>query len=254
MSRVDLFPSIDLRNGGVVRLLHGDDAKQTHYDTDPVAGIARYAAAGARYVHIVDLDAAFGEAAQVRVIESVVAELSRLPEPRPVLQLGGGLRDAESVAWALGAGCQRVVIGSMIARDPDLFGQLAQDHPDRVVAALDVKDDRLAVAGWTEKAEEPLDAICARLSELPLAAVLVTDVSRDGAMSGPNVELTSTLAQRASSRGLVSGGVRSLEDLEVIRAAPDIAGAVVGRALWDGAMGLEEALSVFASEPKEPDS
>ncbi len=248
---IELLPAIDLRQGGVVRLLRGEDDSRTEYPTPPEKALFEFARAGVRWVHIVDLDGAFGEAPQRPLLESL-ARTNFGEVTAPSLQVGGGFSDRSGVDWALAAGCERVVVGSMMVRDPEGFRDLVLAHPKRIVAALDVRAGQLAVSGWTETAETPLDEFAAGLSGLPLAAVLVTDVSRDGTLEGPNVDLVAHLARLAGAPGIVSGGVGSVADLEriAVRARTGeldhIFGVIVGRALWDGRMTLEEALVALA--------
>jgi len=237
--RLDLLPAIDLRGGKVVRLIRGDDARRTVYGDDPAAVVARYASAGVRRAHVVDLDAALGEAPQRALLERLVAG--------PLaIQLGGGLRGRDAVSWALGAGCEWVVLGSLVTRDPELFAELADDFPGRLVPALDVEAGEVKVAGWREAAAASLEDLCARLGELPCPAVLVTDIERDGTLEGPNLELTRRVGRSSGLPALLSGGVRCLEDLRAAREAPEIGGAVVGKALYEGAFTLEAALAVAA--------
>jgi cyclase len=234
---LELLPALDLRRGRVVRLRQGDDTARTIYGADPLAILRRCRAAGVARAHVVDLDAAFGEAPQRRLLESLLADPGV-----PAIQLGGGLRDRGAVEWALGAGCSRVVIGSMLVRDFPLLAALAQEHLGRVVVALDVRGDALRLDGWRKVASEPLAELCARLHDLPLGAVLVTDVERDGTLEGPNLELARRLALACGVPALLSGGVASLDHLRAAAAAPEIGGVVVGKALLDGAIGLDEAL------------
>jgi cyclase len=222
-------------------LRQGDAARETVYADDPVALVASYKEAGVRRVHVVDLDAAFGEPPQRALIERMAALL-------PV-QLGGGLRDREAIAWALGAGCERLVIGSLVAREPERFRELALEHPGKLVPALDVEAGEVRIAGWREGARRTLAELCALLRGLPCPAVLVTDVERDGMMTGPNFELTRQVARDSGLPGLLSGGIHRLEDLEAAARIPEIAGAVVGRALYEGAFTLVEALRVGAPSP-----
>ncbi len=240
---MELIPSIDLRQGRVVRLLRGDDGRRTTYDVDPLDTVRGYAAAGAQRIHVVDLDAAFGEAPQRSLIEAMV----RLPQAPP-MQLGGGLRDRESVQWAFESGIDRVVVTSLLVRDFELFSRLATDSPGRMIAALDIDGDSLKLAGWTEVAEQPWPDFAARIEPLPLAAVLVTDIERDGTLAGPNVGLARRVARACSVGGLLSGGVRSLADLEEAREVPEIDGTIVGKALYDGAFTLADALAVCGGE------
>ncbi len=239
---MELLPALDLREGRVVRLLQGDDQQRTVYGDDPVEVLARYRRAGVARVHVVDLDAALGGPPQ----RDLIAALAALPDG-PALQLGGGLRDAESLAWAFAAGCQRGVVGSLVARDPDRFAELARQHPGRLVPALDVRQGRLAIAGWREAAAPSLEEVAGRLRGLPCPAVLVTDVERDGTLEGPNLDLARRVAGWSGLPALLSGGVRRLEDLEAAARCPEIAGAIVGRALYDGVFTLAEALAACAS-------
>jgi phosphoribosylformimino-5-aminoimidazole carboxamide ribotide isomerase len=240
---VELLPSIDLRSGRVVRLVRGEDGQRRTYDVDALDTLLRYAEAGVPRVHVVDLDAAFGEAPQ----RELIARLAGHPAA-PRVQLGGGLRDRAAVDWAFAAGVERVVITSLLVRDPALFASLAQANPSRVVAALDLDQGVLRHSGWTESAPRPIEEVCADLRALPIAAVLVTDISRDGTMQGPNVELACRIARLSGAPAILSGGVRSLVDLEQARAAPEIAEAIVGRALFDGAIDLRRAIAVCRGE------
>ena len=239
MSSLQLIPAIDLRHGEVVRLVQGDDARKTAYGVDPREMLDRFAEAGVELAHVVDLDAAFGEPPQRALIEELAAR-------RPAIELGGGLRDAESVRWALDAGCRRVILGSMVAKEPDRFAEIARRHPDRVVPAVEVAGDAVRIAGWTESAAVSLEALCHQLRGLPCPAVLVTDVARDGMLGGPNLELSRRVSELSGLPALLSGGVRSLEDLEAATREPAIAGAILGKALYEGAIDLEAALAVCA--------
>lgn len=240
---MDLLPAIDLRHGRVVRLRQGDATRTTEYASDPLAMAAAFAAAGVRRIHVVDLDAALGEPPQRALIERVAASAGA---GRVGVQLGGGLRDRAAVEWALAAGCERVVLGSLAARDAAAFGELARAFPGQTVPALEVAHGEVRVAGWTETAGSPLDDICGRLRDLPCPAVLVTDVERDGMLCGPNLDLALRIAAATGLPALLSGGVRSLADLAAAAALPEIAGAVLGRALYEGHVDLAAALAVCA--------
>ncbi len=247
---MDLLPAIDLRHGRVVRLRQGDAARSTTYAADPLATAAGFAAAGARRIHVVDLDAALGEAPQRALLERLLAALDVSGtgrRGRVSVQLGGGLRDHAAVEWALGAGCERVVLGSLPARDPAAFAALARTFPGRLVPAVEVAADAARVAGWTLAAVTPLEDLCAGLRGLPCAAVLVTDVERDGMLSGPNLDLACRIAAATGLPALLSGGVRSLADLRLAAARREIAGAILGRALYEGGIDLGEALAALAS-------
>jgi phosphoribosylformimino-5-aminoimidazole carboxamide ribotide isomerase len=234
---MELIPAIDLRRGRVVRLRQGDEARATVYEDDPLAVLASYAGTGVERVHVVDLDAALGEPPQRELIE-------RMAAVGPKIQLGGGLRDSGAIDWALAAGCGRAVIGSLVARDLEAFRALAQERPGRLVPAVDVAGGEVRISGWKEGAPRSLGELCAGLMGLPCPAVLVTDVERDGMMSGPNLELALRVARTSGLPALLSGGVQALSDLEAACRVPEIAGAIVGRALYEGAFTVEEALAV----------
>lgn len=242
----DVFPAIDLRGSRVVRLTRGDDAARTVYGEDPEAVLAGFAAAGARWVHAVDLDAAFGEAPQAELVARLAAAARRAGVR---LQVGGGLRDRGAVERVLAAGCERAVVGSLLARDPEAFAGLAAAFPGRLVAALDLSVDGTAeggevrIEGWRRGAGVALGELAERVAAAGCPAVLVTDVGRDGTMAGPNLALAARVAELARTPALLSGGVRSLDDLAAARATPGIAGAVVGRALYEGTLDLAAALA-----------
>lgn len=241
MSGFQFLPAIDLRGGKVVRLTQGDAARATVYGDDPEAVLRSFADAGVERAHVVDLDAALGDGPQ----RALVARLCAVPAgERPAIQLGGGLRDVDSVRAALDAGVGRAVVGSWVARDPEGFSALAEELPGRLVPALDARHGEVRVSGWTEGAGVAPEALAARLAELPCPAILVTDVERDGTMEGPNVVLARRVGELSGIPALVSGGVRSLADLETAVRSPGVGGAVVGRALYEGEIDLAAALAV----------
>lgn len=234
---MELIPAIDLRHGRAVRLRQGDEARATVYGDDPMAVLESYAQAGAARVHVVDLDAALGEPPQRELIERMVTL-------GVSIQLGGGLRDRASIAWAFGAGCDLAVIGSLVARDFDTFRGFAEELPGWLIPALDVANGEVRIAGWKEGAARSLGDLCGHLMGAPCPAVLVTDVERDGMMTGPNLELARRVAVTSGIPALLSGGVHALSDLEAARQVAEIAGVIVGRALYEGAFTLAEALAL----------
>ena len=238
---MDLFPAIDLRGGKVVRLLRGLDTDRTEYSSDPASVLENYAKAGVRWTHVVDLDAAFGEPRQLELLRSLVA----LPG-RPRLQIGGGLRDAEAVRETLQLGVERVVIGSMVTRDFETFARLVHEFPGRVVPALDIQGSTVRVDGWREEADG-WNELADRLLGFPCPAVLVTDISRDGVLGGPNIELARQVSLRSGIPGLVSGGVGSVGDLEAAARVPEVGGVVLGKALYEGTIELEDAVRAAAA-------
>ncbi len=236
-----LIPAIDLREGKVVRLERGDDGRRTTYRRQPVEVLAELAGAGVGLVHVVDLDAAFGEPPQRPLIERLVSR-------GPAIELGGGLRDRDAVRWALGAGVERVILGSLVARDTAAFAALAEAFPRRLVPAVEVAEGLVRVAGWREAVPLSAGELARRLRGLPCPAVLVTDVERDGTLAGPNLELTRRVAELSGLPALVSGGMRSLDDLRAASRVPGIAGAIVGKALYEGVFSVEQALAAARGE------
>jgi phosphoribosylformimino-5-aminoimidazole carboxamide ribotide isomerase len=229
--RLALWPSVDLRGGRVVRLLRGEWDSATLYDGDPVEVVARFGGEGADGVHVVDLDAAFGRGDN-RALVSKLVSAAGVP-----VQVGGGLRDEASVARLLGEGAARAVLGSLPFTDPAAFGGIAAAHPGRIVVALDCRDGRPSIKGWTEDSGAgTVEEALPRLVAAGVEALLVTDVSRDGAMTGPGLELLSRVRKAFAGEVIASGGVRGEEDLPGI----DVAlaggprGAILGRALHDG--------------------
>lgn len=256
---MQLIPAIDLRHGKVVRLVQGDDGRRTSYGLDPFDVLRDYAEADVPLVHVVDLDAALGEPPQRELISGLVESGqsgcgkagSGMPgygHPGTGVELGGGLGDRDAVAWALGAGCERVVLGSIVARDFGAFADLVEAFPGRVVPAVEVAAGKLRISGWTEAAEIPVADLCRRLRGLACPAVLVTDVERDGTLAGPNLDLARQVAVDTGIPALLSGGVRSLDDLRAAAAVPEIAGAIVGKALYEGLFTVEEALAACGGE------
>ncbi|MCY3592974.1 MAG: 1-(5-phosphoribosyl)-5-[(5-phosphoribosylamino)methylideneamino] imidazole-4-carboxamide isomerase [Acidobacteria bacterium] len=246
---MQLLPAIDLRRGQVVRLMRGDDRRRTVYDADPGNALRRYREAGVGRIHVVDLDAAFGGPPQRDVVQDLARRAEDSFNGRGGIQLGGGLRDREAVEWAFGAGCERAVVTSLIVRDFDVFADLCREYPARMVAALDIDGGEVRLAGWTESADCSPAALCAQLADLPVAAVLVTDISRDGMMQGPNIDLACRIGDLACAPAILSGGVRSAADLEAAARRPEIQAAIVGRALYDGSLSLDDAIAACGSGP-----
>ncbi len=234
-----LIPAIDLRHGKVVRLVQGDDGRRKSYDLDPFDVLRGYAEAGVELVHIVDLDGALGESPQRDLISALAADHHSGTD----IELGGGLGDARAVAWALAGGCRRVVMGSIVARDFSAFSSIVTAFPGRVVPAIEVAAGKLRVAGWKQEAEVSVAGVCRRLRGLDCPAVLVTDVERDGTLAGPNLDLARQVATDTGIPALLSGGVRSLDDLRAAGRVQEIAGAIVGKALYEGIFTVAEALA-----------
>jgi phosphoribosylformimino-5-aminoimidazole carboxamide ribotide isomerase len=240
-----VYPAIDLRGGRCVRLMEGDFARETVYGDDPVAVAQRWEAAGARWIHVVDLD---GARAGRPVQAALVADICRAVKI-PV-QVGGGLRDAAAVATVLAAGAARAVVGTMAARAPALCRTICRAHPGQVAVGLDARDGRVRVAGWTEGEDQEAVVLAARAAEMGAAAVIYTDIARDGTERGPDVEGTRAVAQAARLPVIASGGIGSLAHLGAVAAlaADGVAGVIVGRALYTGRVDLSAALALLAGD------
>jgi phosphoribosylformimino-5-aminoimidazole carboxamide ribotide isomerase len=240
-----IYPAVDLRHGRSVRLLRGEQGTETVYGSDPIETAEGWQSQGASVLHVVDLDAAFGESSQRAVVRSIVESVS-IP-----VQVGGGVRSLEDFRELLGFGCWRVVFGTVALTEPRVVEEALELASERVVVGLDVKDGALAVRGWTESVPETPVAVARRYRERGVRSFVYTDVSRDGVMKGPNVEETARLARESGASIVASGGVGSLEHLKELSAAASttsIEGVIVGKALYEGAFTLAEALGALASE------
>ena len=235
-----VYPAIDLRGGRCVRLLQGAFERETVYGDDPVAVARGFEAVGARWLHVVDLDGArAGHPVQHELVARICAAV-HIP-----VQLGGGLRDRAAIEAAFATGASRVVVGTTAAHDPDRCGELCAAHPGRVVVGLDVRAGQVRVAGWTEAATPDPLALARRVATLGAAAIVYTDIARDGTERGPDLERTSAIARAAGVPVIASGGIGSLDDVRAVaaRAADGVAGMIIGRALYTGAIRLEDALA-----------
>jgi phosphoribosylformimino-5-aminoimidazole carboxamide ribotide isomerase len=241
---ITIFPAIDLKGGKVVRLAEGDMDRATIYGDDPAEQARMFAAQGADHLHVVDLDAAFaGESVNGRAVEGIVAAF-----PGKV-QLGGGIRDRGAIDRWLALGVDRVVIGTAALENPDLVKEAARDLPGRIVVAVDAKDGMVATRGWADVSEVSVVDLAARFNDAGVAALLFTDVGRDGLLKGCNVEATLHLARRTAIPVIASGGVADLGDILTLARhfADGIEGVITGRALYDGRLDLAEALKVAAA-------
>ena len=239
-----VFPAIDLKAGQVVRLAEGDMDRATVYGDDPAAQAMLFADAGAQYLHVVDLDGAFaGASVNGDAVRAIVA---RFPGH---VQLGGGIRTRESVERWFDLGVSRVVIGTAALDDPDFVRAVAADFPGGIVVAVDAKDGMVATKGWADVSTTSATDLARRFEDAGVAALLFTDVGRDGMLKGCNVEATVDLARAVSIPVIASGGVKGIGDIHVLalHAKDGIEGVITGRALYDGRLDLAAALSVAAA-------
>jgi phosphoribosylformimino-5-aminoimidazole carboxamide ribotide isomerase len=241
---LDLLPAIDIRSGRVVRLSQGEATRQTVYGTDPAAVAQGFADLGARWIHVVDLDRAFGEGDNE---ESVRRILERV-RGRVRIQMGGGFRSLDRVRRGIELGVDRVVIGTAAAMDPGFLASVAAEVPaDRLAVGVDGRDGRVAVRGWTETSTLTTAELASRAVGSGISTLIYTDVARDGMLEGPDIPGALAL-QRQGARVIASGGVSSLDDLRRIAGA-GLAGAIVGRALYEGRFDLPGALEAVGSRP-----
>lgn len=233
-----LYPAIDIRGGQAVRLLQGDYERETTYDADPVDAAKRWADEGAEFLHVVDLDGA--KAGAPRNLDAVRRIAAAVDCP---IQVGGGLRDAESVASILDAGAERVVIGTAALRDPEFLAGALEKHGERVVVSVDARDGKVALAGWTEAGEQGVVEAVAELSSRGVARFLCTAIEVDGTMEGPALEELNQIAAATEAQVIASGGVGEVSHLKDLarEAAPNIEGAIVGRALYERRFTVAEA-------------
>ena len=236
-----LYPAIDLKDGQCVRLLRGQMEAATVFGDDPAAQAAAFEAAGAKWLHLVDLNGAFaGRPVNKAAVEAILASVS-VP-----VQLGGGIRDmATAQAW-IEAGVARVILGTAAVEDPDFVRAAAVAFPGKVAVGLDARNGKVATRGWAETTDTNAVDLAKAFEDAGVAAIIYTDIERDGAMAGPNVSATQDLARAVSIPVIASGGVSSLADLEALRDTGVIAGAISGRALYDGAIDLGAALKALA--------
>lgn len=234
---MELWPAIDLRGGNCVRLLQGDYARETVFGHDPVAMVGRFLAGGARRLHIVDLDGAkAGEAVQAELVRRMAAAAG-IP-----CQVGGGIRTLEAAAAYLDGGLRRVILGSVAVEEPALLERLATAHPGRIVLGLDARDGRVAVRGWVDTSPLLAVDVAKRHADLPLAAIVYTDIATDGTLAGPNLVALDDMLEASSTPLIASGGIATLDDIRRV-AALGCAGCIVGRALYDEAFTLPDAIA-----------
>lgn len=234
---MEIFPAIDLRDGKVVRLLKGDYDKMTVYGDDPVAVAKDFQAKGAKYLHTVDLDGAKdGNNPNFDVIRRLAAETDLKVE------IGGGIRDEETIKKYLDAGVYRVILGTIAVKDPAFTTEMIAKYGEQIAVGVDISGRNVAIAGWREISDITVDEIFAKLEKDGASCIICTDISKDGAMEGTNRSLYKELSEKYNINIVASGGVSSIDDIKAL-ADMDVYGAIIGKALYNGAIDLEEAIA-----------
>ena len=238
-----LYPAIDLKAGRCVRLLRGDMNQATVFGEDPAAQARAFAAAGCTWLHLVDLDGAFaGRPVNAAAVDAILAAVA-IP-----VQLGGGIRDRTTVEAWLAKGVTRVILGTAAVRDPALVREAARAHPGRIAVGIDARDGRVAVEGWARTTETAAIDLARVFEDAGVAAIIYTDIERDGAMEGPNVPATAALARAVSVPVIASGGIASMGDLRALKeSGAPLDGAISGRALYEGRLDAGEAAAYLAA-------
>jgi len=237
-----LYPAIDLKDGKVVRLRRGDFAATTVYDDDPTVPAQRFADAGCQWLHLVDLNGAvLGKPANADAVRAVLKKIS-IP-----VQLGGGIRDLATVQTWLDAGISRVILGTIALQDPDFVRMVCDKFPGRIAVGIDARNGLVATDGWLKTSAVTALDLARRFADAGVAALIYTDIDRDGVLGGPNISATLALAEAVPIPVIASGGVATLDDLRVLKKTQKISGVISGRALYDGRIDLTEALGVLSS-------
>ncbi len=233
-----LYPAIDLKDGNAVRLLRGEMDKATVFNEDPAAQARAFVEAGFEWLHLVDLNGAFaGEPVNAAPVEAIL-KACNVPA-----QLGGGIRDMATIETWIEKGLARVILGTVAVENPDLVREAAKAFPGKVAVGIDARNGMVATKGWAEETDVQVTDLAHSFEDAGVAAIIYTDINRDGAMQGPNIEATAALAQAVSIPVIASGGVSSLDDLIALRdCGVELNGAISGRALYDGAIDLKEAI------------
>ncbi|MDC1482029.1 1-(5-phosphoribosyl)-5-[(5-phosphoribosylamino)methylideneamino]imidazole-4-carboxamide isomerase [Ascidiaceihabitans sp.] len=236
-----LYPAIDLKDGQAVRLVHGDMEQSTVFNDDPAAQAMSFVNAGCEWLHLVDLNGAFaGTPVNAAPVEAIL-KTCKVPT-----QLGGGIRDMATIEAWLDKGLTRVILGTVAVENSDLVREAARAFPNQVAVGIDARNGRVATKGWAEETDVMVTDLAKSFEDAGVTAIIYTDIMRDGAMGGPNIEATADLARAVSIPVIASGGVSSLADLNALKATEVISGAISGRALYDGAIDLSEALKALA--------
>ncbi|MBF0251642.1 MAG: 1-(5-phosphoribosyl)-5-[(5-phosphoribosylamino)methylideneamino]imidazole-4-carboxamide isomerase [Alphaproteobacteria bacterium] len=241
------FPAIDLKDGKCVRLLRGEMDKATVFNNDPGNQAAQFVHEGCEWIHVVDLNGAFeGRPVNADAVDAILDEV-RVP-----IELGGGIRDMETIRFWLDKGVRRVILGTVALRDPDLVKRACEKFPGRIAVGVDAKDGLVAVEGWAEVSDITAIELAKKFEDAGVAAIIFTDIARDGLMKGPNIESTLELARAISTPVIASGGVSSMDDLRALKAKGGdiLEGVISGRAVYDGHIEVREAVDLLKSKRK----
>lgn len=244
-----IFPAIDLKEGLCVRLMQGDPERVTVYGKDPVAMARHWEGQGAPWLHVVDLDGAFSQTPRNREVVIAIARAVSIP-----VQVGGGIRTLAVIEDYLGSGLERVILGTAALREPQLLEAACTRFPGRVALGIDARDGQVAIEGWQETTGTDVISLVERFAHLPLAAVIYTDIARDGMQSGVNVSATRSLLEATQIPVIASGGVATLKDLETLLPLVPLGllGVITGRAIYSGTLVLAEALALVRKQPAAP--
>ncbi len=236
-----LYPAIDLKDGQAVRLVHGDMEQSTVFNDDPAAQARAFVEAGCQWLHLVDLNGAFaGQPVNAAPVEAILKQCN-VPA-----QLGGGIRDMATIEAWLDKGLARVILGTIAVENPELVREAARAFPGKVAVGIDARNGRVATKGWATETDIMVTDLAKSFEDAGVAAIIYTDILRDGAMGGPNIDATADLARAVTIPVIASGGVSSLDDLKALKATNVISGAISGRALYDGAIDLAQALKALS--------
>ncbi len=235
---MNIFPAIDLVEGKAVRLFKGDYAQMTVYSDDPLSVARDFERAGAKYIHLVDLEGAkSGETPNLSTVTAIAKQTDLFTE------IGGGIRSMQTIETYLNAGVDRVILGTAAVTDEDFLKQAVATYGEQIAVGVDIKDGMVAIKGWTEQSDYDCHTFCQKMQDLGVKTLICTDISKDGAMQGTNRELYRTLSETYSLQIVASGGVSSIDDVKALRAM-DLYGAIIGKAYYIGAIDLKEAIEV----------
>ncbi len=232
-----IIPAIDLIDGKCVRLIQGKYDRQINYNDNPVEQALQFAAQGTKWLHIVDLDGArLGRPVNTETIQKIAITV------KLKIEVGGGIRSEESIRKLLDIGIERVIIGTMAAKDFDWFSEMTKKFPDRIALGLDVKGTKVSTEGWTKQGSQTILEFAVKASQLAIAAIIYTDISKDGMMKGPNLNRTKEIADAVDKPVIASGGINTIEDIQNLIELGNIEGAIIGRALYEGTLELADAI------------